>query len=407
MGRWGTTGVGQAPAESGGDGVDMDEGGRLGSDTRPLRVLWLIKQLGAGGAERLLVSAAKRHDRDRVSLEAAYLLRDNDALVGELEETGVPVHCLGVDHGLDLRWIPRLRRLLREHDFDVVHIHSALVASLARPVIRLRRRGGSRPALVVTEHAAWGSYARGTRIANHLTLPLDDVHLAVSEAARQAMPRRFRARTEVVIHGVLTDELSAVRAERDAVREELGVSDDEVLVVTVANLVMEKGYPDLLRAARRVLDENPQVRFVAAGRGHLEAKLLRLHQSLGLGDRFRFLGFRPDPVRLMTGGDLMAMSSIWEGYPVAVMEALSVGLPIVATAVGGVPEAVRDGVEGYVTPPHHPQLLAEAILRMAGDAPARKRMAVAALERSHNFDIRTTVARLEDIYQDLSAGARS
>ncbi|MDQ3306341.1 MAG: glycosyltransferase, partial [Actinomycetota bacterium] len=208
-----------------------------------------------------------------------------------------------------------------------------------------------RPVLVFTEHNEWRRHNPLTRAANLATAGLDDVHLAVSEGVKASLPARLRARTEVVICGIDVDGVRRFAPERDQVRAELGVSPEQVLVGTIANLRTEKAYPDLLRAARQVLDTELPVRFVAVGQGPLEAELDSLHAELDLGEGFRFLGYREDARRLLAGFDLFALSSRHEGLPVSLMEALALGVPVVATEVGGVPEAIRHGQEVCWSPP--------------------------------------------------------
>src|SRR5947207_4865366 len=136
----------------------------------PIRVLWLTKGLGPGGAERLLVSFAAKADRERFDLRAAYLLPWKDHLVAQLAALGVPADCLDGRLEVDPRWVRRLRTLVREARIDVVHVHSPLVAALARPALRALPRQ-DRPALMGTEHNVWSSHHPATRCANRLTLP--------------------------------------------------------------------------------------------------------------------------------------------------------------------------------------------------------------------------------------------
>lgn len=369
---------------------------------RPLRVLWLIRGLGPGGAESLLVSAATVHQARFATLEAAYLLPWKDALVPSLESCGVQTHCLQVRSPADLRWLLRLARLVRQGDYDIVHLHSPVVAGLARPLLRLLPSPRRRPALIYTEHNRWTGYRRSTRWINRLTYALDDAHIAVSEDTRSTISRRFRPDVEVIVQGLLLDRVEQARLQRGEVRAELGLADDDVAVVTVANLRTQKAYPDLMRAAQTVLANNPKVVWLAIGQGPLEAELKELARSLQLGKRFRFLGHQPDAIRLVAGCDIFSLASRYEGYPVAVMEALALGIPVVATAVGGVPQAVEEGVSGLIVPPGHPALLAEAILRVAADAALRARLAAAALARGRSYDIRPAVRRSEEMYRRLA-----
>ena len=364
-----------------------------------IRVLWLIKGLGPGGAERLLVSLARAHDRDVVDVDVAYIVAAKDALVGDLESLRVDVHFVG-----GRTWPMRVRRLIRSGRYDVVHAHSPLVASAARVAARTIR---PRPRIVTTEHNAWETYAWATRVLNQVTAPLDDYTLAVSAAALAGISsERARRRSELLVHGVDLEAVRSDRGQRDRVRAELGVRPDELLVVTIANLRGQKDYPNLLHAARHVLDEEPAARFVAVGQGPLESEIRRLHGQLGLGDRFAMLGERTDPTAVLAAGDVFVLASTYEGYPVALMEALAIGLPVVATSVGGVTDAVADGREGLLVPPRDPQALAAALRRMLGDSQLRLRSSAAATARSAEYDIRRTARRLESIYE-LLAGPRA
>jgi len=260
-----------------------------------------------------------------------------------------------------------------------------------------------RPRLVTTEHNVWSSHALVTRLLNATTWGLDDAHLVVSDDVRDSVwPPGRRRRAEVLIHGTVVERFRAARAHRSAVRERLGIDPSEVLVGTVANFRSQKAYPDLLRAARRVVDREPGVRFVAVGQGPQEAEVRALHAELGLGDRFLLLGYRDDVPEILAAGDVFVLASRYEGLPVAVMEALAAGLPVVATDVAGIRQVVRPGVEGLLVPPRRPERLADAILAVATDKDLRGRLAEAASRRAEEFDVRRSIARIEHMYHELA-----
>jgi glycosyltransferase involved in cell wall biosynthesis len=223
---------------------------------------------------------------------------------------------------------------------------------------------------------------------------------------QHSLPPAIRARTRVVRYGIDTAAIRA-RAERSAARAALGVGDDEIVIGTVANLVAKKDYPTLLGAAARALadDRTRRVRYVAVGQGPLEDDIRERHAALDLGDRFQLLGYRPDAVRVMSAFDIFTLASQHEGLPVALMDALALGLPVVVTSVGGVPQAVTDGQEGLLVPAGSPERLAAAHLTLAGDAALRRRCSAAARTRSAVFDIGRAAHRLGDIYEAV-AGAR-
>jgi glycosyltransferase involved in cell wall biosynthesis len=240
-----------------------------------------------------------------------------------------------------------------------------------------------------------------TRWLNAATSRLDDATIAVSGEVRDSLRGPAARRAVVLTHGIPLDEVRRVRSERDAVRHELGVGEDEVLVGTVANYVEKKDYPNLLEAARLVADRCANARFCAVGQGPLAEDVQALREKLELSDVVLLPGYRPDAVRVMAASDVFVLASRFEGLPVALMEALGLGLPVVATAVGGVPEAIEDGVQGRLVPPGRPDLLADALEELVADPDRRAAMAAAAVARADDFDAARAVRRIEDVYREV------
>ncbi len=365
-----------------------------------IRVLYLVKGLGPGGAERLIVAAASAHNRSAFSLRLAYLLPWKDALVPELESLEVPTTCLNVRREWDLRWGMRLRRELIENPVDILHAHSPYPAGIARLVVRtLPRR--LRPRIVYTLHNTWGSFSRLTRLLNGLTYGLDAADIAVSRIVNETLTPRRRARTEVLVHGIQLEEARSQMGKRASIRSELGVAPDEFVVGTIANFRAQKDYPNLLNAARLLKERGVQIRIIAVGQGPLEEEMRALHDSMELGDRVLLLGQRDDAVAVLGACDAFVMASKNEGLPVAIMEALALGLPICATSVGGIPEAVTEGVEGQLVPPSDPESLASALTRLATDPALRSELAAGARVAGERYDIQTAVTRIEQIYRGV------
>ncbi|HET9444494.1 MAG TPA: glycosyltransferase [Acidimicrobiales bacterium] len=376
-----------------------------GAGGRRLRVLWLIKGLDVGGAERLLVSCAAVADFDRFEYEAAYVIPSRSALVPPLEEAGIVVHCLGRDSHLDLRWAWHLRVLLLRRRYDIVHMHlpyTTLIGSCVVGSLPRRRR----PAVVITQHSMWSALSVVTRIPNRFVMRRARARVAVSRMTAASLPRPLRNRAEVIVHGVEVNDETLTEADRAAVRADLGVADGEVLITAVANFRADKGHDVLLAAARRLVDAGVPVRFAVIGHGELEGQVRDLRAELGLEAEVMLLGLRMDAVRIVSASDVFVLASLHEGFPVSLMEALASGVPVVASAVGGVPEAVTDGVEGLVVPPGQPQALAEALERISLDPEGRRAMAEAARRRGGNFDIRRAMDRIEEIYSTMAVPPR-
>jgi glycosyltransferase involved in cell wall biosynthesis len=370
-----------------------------------VRLLWLIKGLDPGGAELLLTLAARMRDRDRFRYEVAYTLPWRRALVGELEAAGVEVHCLDGGKEWDLGWTARLRRLLLARRYDVVHVHSPYVAGFARLVVRSLPRA-VRPRVVSTEHTPWWGYVPPTRLLNAVTYRLDDAHLVVSRAVYESIPRWMRSGVRIAPLGIHPDRLAREGHRRGEVREELGIGPEETLVGTVANLRPEKRYPVLLRAARQVIDRGLPARFVAVGEGPSRAKIEAEHRHLALGDRFILAGYRRQPAGILAACDVFVLASAFEGLSLALLEAQALGLPVVASNVGGIPECVTDGVEGLLVPPDRPDRLARALAALIGDPERRAAMGRAARRRASGFDITRATRDVEDLYEQLARSRR-
>ena len=203
-------------------------------------------------------------------------------------------------------------------------------------------------------------------------------------------------------HGIDVEATAKAVADRDAVRAELGIGLDEIVVGTVANFRPQKDYPNLLQAARLLADREVPVRFVAVGQGPQEAETRQLRDDLGLAEQVILTGFRDDAVRVMGACDVFTLASQWEGLPVALMEALALGLPVVATNVGGVGEEMHDGVDALLVPPRDPVALADGIERVVIDPLLRERLSAASSSRARDFDVRRAVDRIEAVYRDLA-----
>ncbi len=363
------------------------------------RVLLLVKGLGRGGTQRLLLNAVPHLDRSRFDYEVAYLLPANSALVPELEAAGLEVSCLDGRRGVG--WVARLAALVKERRVELVHVHSPYAAVGAR-------LGLSRQAvrLVYTEHNVWASYRPATRYANALTYWRNDHVFAVSDAVRASLhlPGLLRALprppVETLYHGHTTPE-SDDSENRGALRRDLGIPADAPLVGTVANFKPQKGHRYLLGAASLVRRTVPNVRFALIGAGPLEDEIRREVHRLDLDSTVLFAGSRDDGPRVAEDFDVFALASVHEGLPVALLESMAHGTPAVVTSAGGLPEVIEHGMHGFVVPVADEDALAEGILMLLADPPLRERFGQAARVRALDFSIHTAVRRVEDVYAEL------
>jgi glycosyltransferase involved in cell wall biosynthesis len=367
------------------------------SEAASTRILWLTKGLGRGGAERLLVSLAKRLDRSSFELEVAYVLPWKDALVPELERLGVHVHCLDGSRAFDMRWVPRLRRLVRGRRYDLVHTHMPYVALGARAI--------RRTPIVHTEHNTWETYRPSTRWANRLTYPRNAAVIAVSHAVAvsinplpfvRAWPPVYVIHhgAELVANGPLTPE-SRARARRT-----LGLREGALVIGTVGNLTPKKDHRTLLEATARVAAHHREIQLVLIGSGPLDHAVRHDARSLGVMDHVVFAGSRDDVAELLPAFDVFALSSQKEGLPISLLEAMAVGVPCVATSVGGVPEVIDNGNEGLLVPAGDAVALAHALTTLLRAPDLRDALGARAVQTARRFDITDAARRTEAVYRD-------
>ncbi len=241
------------------------------------------------------------------------------------------------------------------------------------------------------------------------TRPLTRCFVAVSEAlGRHLVQSGIPAdQVAVIVNGLEPPLAPADPPALAAVRAELGIGPDEAVVGVVGRLVPVKAYDDFLRAAALVTKERPATRFLVIGDGPCAGALQELAHSLGIADRVVFTGFRRDVPALLPLLDVFVLSSLSEGLPLVLLEAMAAGRPVVSTAVGGVPEVIDNGVNGYLSVPQQPEELAGQILRVLGDPGLAHLLGENAQRRvQERFGIGRMVAATERLYRDLLAGAR-
>ena len=310
----------------------------------------------------------------------------------------------------DLEALLRLRAYFKAERIDLVHTHSSKAGILGRAAALL----AGVPVIVHTIHGwsfnptqpAWmrGAFAGLERGAAAFT----DRLIAVSAANRAAGLRRRigSASRYVVLHsGIDAESCRRPGRSRAEVRSSLGWDDSHTVVGSIACLKPQKAPLDFARAAAAAHAVDPSLRFFIAGDGELRPRLEALVGELGLRDVVRVLGWRRDVPELLQAMDLFLLTSLFEGLPRAVLQAMAAGVPVVATAVDGTPEVVEDGVTGLLVPPGRPDLAARRLLDLRRDEPLRRRCVEAARRRlDRSFDIRRMVRELDRLYLALLDG---
>ena len=304
----------------------------------------------------------------------------------ELHGEGYHVEVIGRRPGVDWGCAWRLARLLRREHVDLVHAHQYtpfFYAAAARLLVR-------KPAILFTEHGRFfpDNPRRKRIIANRLLLEQRDRVIGVGHAVRQALIdiECIPAERVGVIHNGIDPSLySSAHGWRTATRRNLGVSDDDVVMLQVARLDRMKDHATAIRTLRRVLLRRSDVKLVIAGDGPEFSTIREMVRQDGLESHVRLLGPRSDVARLLAAADLFLLTSIAEGVPLAIIEAMAAGLPVVATDVGGVAEVVADGETGLIASPGDDARLAQRLLQLAADPALRRTLGQRGRRRAETF----------------------
>lgn len=381
--------------------------GHTASAAGRIHIVHVLDNLNIGGTELNAVRAAERLNPDR--FEVQFLcLQANGPLRARLDTAGIPVHEIPVTRLASrsaVRQVMAIRDLVRAEQIDVVHAHDPYSNSLAAPAVRLAGRGA-----MIASHRWWRNVHRTkVRVANRLAYRLAHRVLANSPSVGELVVREEGVRRErLVVIPNFVDEEAFTPLDVDcraALRERVGLSAGDIAVGVVANLYPVKNHAMLVRAAGRLNAEWPLLRFVLIGEGQERDALTRLRRDLRLEDRVLMPGCVTNEPGLAGIFDIAVLTSREEGFPNWIVEAMAAGLPVVATNVGGVRDAVLDGETGTLVASDDDASLARELDRLLRDDAFRLRAGTVATARARSlYHVSTVMRSLETLYEDLAAG---
>ena len=355
------------------------------------------------GASRLFSWWMPRFDRERFNVKL-YALKRPDPSSRALESEGIQVSYLGKSAPNPTTLLAFLRVIGREQA-DILHLHGWISANYGRIAGRL-----AHIPTIMHEHGAHPSVPKAQQIADRLLARFTHTAVAVSKAGYDFLvEKRFvkPSLIRVIFNGAPIKEFAP--ADPDAAAEEkarLGIPPGGPVIGSVGRLDVEKGISYLLQAAKRVLAQVPDARFVIVGDGPKREELEAEAGDLGIRRSIIFTGFRSDVPLLQSLMDVQVFASLWDGAPLTAFEAMAAGRAVVTTSVGGLAEIFEDGRTALVAPPADPQALADAIVRMLTDRALAAELASNAGAASAKYDIAQTVRNLESLYQELYDGKR-
>ncbi len=349
------------------------------------RILEVTATLKPAGAENVIVSLASALDPSRfevgvVSLYDAF----PNGLEPLLEQRCIPIWHLGKRRGPDPRMYAGMRQVVREFRPDIIHSH----CYVARYTLHLRAR-----AMVHTVHnLASAEVGCVGRLIHRLAFRRGLVPVAVGTAVADSVRQMYGLPQPLSIPNGIDTHRFWQPESRNLWRRRNGFSDEDLLVVSVGRLERQKNPGMLVNAIESI----PHAKLLLVGQGSLRA-------NLEGRDRVYLLGVRDDIPDILAAADIFALASDWEGLPLAIIEAMAAGLPVVATLVGCVPEVVQHGETGLLIPRGDQAALIAALKELAANCLLRRKMGAAARKRSLSFSVEAMVVAYEELFSRLLA----
>ncbi len=383
----------------------MVDAGTRPENHGPVRVLYVIVDLPVGGAEEHLLSLVRNLDRDRFE-STVCCIGDRGPIGKEMEAAGVRVVELGKlrKGGYDGKIVVLLQEMLRSERISLLHAH-LYHANMYGRLAAIRERI---PA-VCSIHNTYVRPKRHRRLINWWLARRTSVIIAGSEAIKDDILRYDGVSpgiVRVIPYGVDVEKFDTPLS-RDQARKMLGLPANRFYVGTVGRLEEQKGQSYLVDAIARLRREGMEVSLLLIGSGREEENLRAQVSREGMTDAVLFLGTRRDLPDLYRAMDVFALPSLWEGLPLALLSAMASGLPVVVTPVGGVPEVVKNGENGFLVPPGDSRALAAALRRVREDAEVASICGRSAAETVRaEYSHRRNAERIMEVYEEVLAGHR-
>jgi glycosyltransferase involved in cell wall biosynthesis len=359
----------------------------------------MIETVGLAGAEMVVYQLARAlRSRGHVVHPVVPAGREG-WLADELSASGFEVHRYDLRRPIDAGFPARLAALLDGLDVDVVHSHEFVMGVYGAAAAKRLRRPH-----VITMHGNQTTTAKlQRRVALRWAFRRSHATISVSEDTRRHLESSLglgRGVVDVIPNGIVEP-----NGDRPATRRALGIRDDELLLLSVGTLTPRKAHSVLIRALLRLDQRGEELpwRLAIAGEGPERGPLEEMIRDARLEGRVQLLGARTDVADLQAAADVFVLPSLWEGLPLAILEAMFGGNAIIASDISGIPEAIDNGTHGLLTPPGDEAALADAIGSVVSDPALRDRLAAAAMERARtHFTIDVMTSAYERRYMQVA-----
>ena len=367
---------------------------------KKLTVIHLVEDMKTGGAERVIADIAEGLDSERYDMRVWCITRGGNT-ADELVEKGIEVKILGKSSYHNPLKILRLKRLLTEAGPDIVHTHGYFASVIGR----LSAKKAGIPVIFAHVHSTYWDYKKRhilmERRLSRFTHKIICCSMAVDNFGKD-IEKVGDGKTLVIYNGV--DEARFFpREDAPSIRSELGIDEKALVVGTVSSLAPHKGHEYLVQAASLVKEELPSAKFLIVGNGPLRTELEDLAKNLKIHPYIIFTGTRKDVPKMLSVMEVFVLpSSSREGLGIAIIEAMAAEKPVVATDIGGIPEAVKKGETGFLVPPGDPGALAKAIIELLQNPEKAKEMGKKGRAKfKEKFTRKKMLSEIDTLYQSL------
>ena len=369
---------------------------------KKIRVLQTIRQGKIGGGESHVLDLGATLNRTR--FEPVVLAFTDGPMIQALQKMEVPAHVIASEKAFDISVWKQVKRFLQQQQIDMVHVHG----TRANTNVLWAARSLQLP-LIYTIHG-WSFHEglnpmmkRARIAAEKFITRKAQVNICVSEANRQTGLQAFGSfRAEVIRNGVNLQKFDPAVIYPD-VRTAVGIPADHLVVGYIARMTYQKDPVTMIRAFAAATQQVKDVTLLMVGGGELKQTAIDTAQALGIADKVVFLDSRQDVPAVLKAMDIYCLPSLWEGFPIGVLEAMAMGKAVIATDVDGTREAVTHEQNGLLVPPANPEALTAAMVRLLQDFYLRKQLqqkAVKTIQTTYNV---TGMTRsIENIYEAIS-----
>ncbi len=367
-----------------------------------INILYVVASMKLGGAERMAANLALGLNKSKYKV--TFCAFEPGPLSKELSESGIEVFIFRRKMRYDIFLLWKVLMLMIRKKIMIVHAHAFQQNCYAFPAAKIT----GVPLFVMSEHGSIEKQLAKKRrfYINKVFMNSADAFITVSNAHKNELVEFLKAPREkitVVYNGVDITKSTGIKS-TETIKKGLNIDLNTYLVTNVGNFRPVKNQGYFLQAAVQVLKKLPRTIFLLVGEGGMRSELEDLSKKLGIAERVMFLGSREDVADILSITDVAAVSSSYETFGIAAAEAMAMSKPVVATAVGGIPELVKDKVSGFLVPLENPEKMAGRIVQLLEDknlAESMGKAGRACIEK--NFTLKLMIDNIDQLYQRLMA----